>query len=145
VSANYSFLNDASRSITGPNVYGSHYRRYTFTDGVRGGSLGQASLLTVTSHATALVVMAVGSRIARRAAPPPPADVPALKEVGMDGAPRRFATGWSARNPACASCHQRMDPIGFALENFDGKWRTVSDANASTLPQRRPTAPGSTA
>ncbi len=63
--------------------------------------------------------------------PPPPPDVPALKESGTDGQPRsvRERMETHRRNPACAVCHVRMDPLGFALENFDslGKWRTVSD------------------
>src|SRR5207247_4504902 len=62
---------------------------------------------------------------------PPPADIPALKEAGADGQPRalRERMEMHRKNPACASCHQRMDPLGFALENFDalGKWRTSSD------------------
>jgi hypothetical protein len=66
--------------------------------------------------------------------PPPPADIPALKEAGAEGQPRslRERMELHRRNPACASCHQRMDPLGFALENFDalGKWRTVSDGAA---------------
>jgi len=63
--------------------------------------------------------------------PPPPADIPALKEPGVDGQPQSLRDRMQIhrKNPACASCHQRMDPLGFALENFDalGKWRTVSD------------------
>ena len=66
--------------------------------------------------------------------PPPPADIPALKEAGADGQPRslRERMELHRKNPACASCHQRMDPLGFALENFDavGKWRTASDGAA---------------
>jgi hypothetical protein len=68
--------------------------------------------------------------------------VPALKEAGIDGAPRSLRDRMEVhrKNPVCASCHQRMDPIGFALENFDadGKWRTVSDGEridaAASLP-----------
>jgi hypothetical protein len=63
--------------------------------------------------------------------PPPPPDIPALKEAGVEGQPRslRERMEMHRKNPACASCHQRMDPVGFALENFDalGKWRTVGD------------------
>ena len=74
--------------------------------------------------------------------PPPPADVPALKDAGMDGAPRSLRDRMEVhrKNPVCASCHQRMDPIGFALENFDadGKWRMSSDGEridaAASLP-----------
>ena len=63
--------------------------------------------------------------------PPPPPDIPALKDAGVEGQPRslRERMEMHRSNPACASCHQRMDPLGFALENFDavGKWRTSSD------------------
>jgi len=63
--------------------------------------------------------------------PPPPPDIPALKEPGAEGQPQSLRERMQIhrKNPACASCHQRMDPLGFALENFDalGKWRTVSD------------------
>src|SRR5204862_4211875 len=66
--------------------------------------------------------------------PPPPPDVPALKEAGMDGQPRALRDRMEVhrKNPVCASCHQRMDPIGFSLENFDadGSWRTQSDGVA---------------
>jgi hypothetical protein len=62
---------------------------------------------------------------------PPPADVPSLKDAGQDGQPRslRDRMEQHRKNPACAGCHQRMDPLGFALENFDalGKWRNVAD------------------
>ena len=60
--------------------------------------------------------------------PPPPPDVPALKESGENGTPTsvRERLEEHRKNPACAVCHVRMDPLGFALENFDaiGKWRT---------------------
>jgi hypothetical protein len=63
--------------------------------------------------------------------PPPPPNVPDLKETGADGRPTsvRERMEQHRQNPVCASCHVRMDPIGFALENFDavGKWRTSSD------------------
>jgi hypothetical protein len=136
LTANYSFLNERLAKHYGiANVYGNHYRRYRFTDGVRGGLLGQASILTVTSYGNRTSVVMRGrwvlANLLGAPPPPPPADVPALKGAGMDGAPRSLRERMEVhrRNPVCASCHQRMDPIGFALENFDadGKWRTVSD------------------
>jgi hypothetical protein len=136
LTANYSFVNERLAKHYGiPNVYGNHYRRYTFTDGVRGGLLGQASILTVTSYANRTSVVMRGrwvlANLLGAPPPPPPPDVPALKAAGTDGAPRSLRDRMEVhrRNPVCASCHQRMDPIGFALENFDadGKWRTVSD------------------
>jgi mono/diheme cytochrome c family protein len=147
LAADYSFLNERLAKHYGiPNLYGNRYRRYTFTDGVRGGLLGQASILTVTSYGNRTSVVMRGrwvlANLLGAPPPPPPADVPALKDPGMDGAPRSLRDRMDAhrKNPVCASCHQRMDPIGFALENFDadGKWRTVSDGEridaAATLP-----------
>jgi hypothetical protein len=147
LTANYSFVNERLATHYGiPNVYGSHYRRYTFADGVRGGLLGQASILMVTSYGNRTSVVMRGrwvlANLLGAPPPPPPPDVPALKDAGMDGAPRslRDRMEMHRKNPVCASCHQRMDPIGFALENFDadGKWRTSSDGEridaAASLP-----------
>jgi len=145
--ANYSFVNERLAKHYGiPNVYGNHYRRHTFTDGVRGGLLGQASILTVTSYGNRTSVVMRGrwvlANLLGAPPPPPPPDVPALKDAGMDGAPRSLRDRMEVhrKNPVCASCHQRMDPIGFALENFDadGKWRASSDGEridaAASLP-----------
>ena len=120
----------------------------TFTDGRRGGLLGQASMLTVTSYPNRTSVTMRGrwllANMLGAPPPPPPADVPALKEAGVDGQPRSLRERMEVhrKNPACASCHQRMDPLGFALENFDalGKWRTISDGapiDASAIVARR--------
>jgi cytochrome c5 len=136
LTANYSYLNERlARHYGVPNVYGNHFRRVTFTDGVRGGLLGQASVLTVTSYPNRTSVVLRGkwllANILGAPPPPPPADVPSLKEAGKDGQPRslRDRMEQHRNSPACAACHQRMDPLGFALENFDalGKWRTVAD------------------
>ncbi len=136
LTANYSFLNQRLASHYGiPNIYGDHFRRVTFTDGVRGGLLGQGSILTVTSYANRTSVVLRGKWVLANllGAPPaePPADIPALKDPGTDGAPRSLRERMEVHrtNPVCASCHVRMDPLGFSLENFDalGKWRTRSD------------------
>jgi mono/diheme cytochrome c family protein len=136
LTANYSFLNERLANHYGiRNVYGSHFRRVDFTDRHRGGLLGQASVLTVTSYADRTSVTMRGrwllANILGAPPPPPPADVPALKEAGVEGQPRSLRERMEVHgaNPACASCHRRMDPLGFALENFDalGKWRTISD------------------
>jgi mono/diheme cytochrome c family protein len=136
LTADYSFLNERLAAHYGiRNIYGSHFRRVTFGDGPRGGLLGQASVLTVTSYPNRTSVTMRGrwllANILGAPPPPPPADIPALKEAGIDGQPRALRERMEIhrRNPACASCHQRMDPLGFALENFDalGKWRTSSD------------------
>jgi mono/diheme cytochrome c family protein len=136
LTADYSFLNERLAAHYGiGNVYGSHFRRVTFPDATRGGLLGQASILTVTSYPNRTSVTMRGrwllANVLGAPPPPPPADIPALKEAGADGQPQslRDRMEMHRKNPACASCHQRMDPLGFSLENFDalGKWRTVSD------------------
>jgi len=151
LTADYSFLNERLAVHYGiPNVYGSHFRRVTFgdpstssgssrapsrDDGTRGGLLGQSSILTVTSYPNRTSVTMRGrwllANILGAPPPPPPPDIPALKEAGVEGQPRSLRERMERHrtNPACASCHRRMDPLGFALENFDalGKWRTSSD------------------
>ena len=136
LTADYSFLNERLAAHYGiPNIYGNHFRRVTFTGTTRGGLLGQSSVLTVTSYPNRTSVTMRGrwllANILGAPPPPPPPDIPALKEAGVEGQPRslRERMEMHRKNPACASCHQRMDPLGFALENFDalGKWRTVSD------------------
>jgi hypothetical protein len=136
IGANYSFLNQRLATHYGvPNIYGDHFRKVTFTDGRRGGLLGQGSLLAITSYPNRTSVVLRGRWVLANllGAPPPapPPDVPALQEAGANGAPRslRERMEMHRSNPACASCHRRMDPLGFALENFDatGKWRSASD------------------
>jgi len=136
LTADYSFLNQRLASHYGvANVYGDHFRRVAFTDGRRGGLLGQGSVLTVTSYANRTSVVLRGKWVLQNllGAPPaePPADIPALKDPGMEGAPRSLRERMEVHrtNPVCASCHVRMDPLGFSLEHFDalGKWRTQSD------------------
>jgi mono/diheme cytochrome c family protein len=147
LTANYTFVNERlARHYQIPNIYGNHFRRVTFTDGVRGGLLGQASILTVTSYPDRTSPVVRGKWLLENMLgappPPPPPDVPALKESGTDGQPRSVRERMEAhrKNPACAVCHVRMDPLGFSLENFDslGKWRTVSDGapidTAAALP-----------
>ncbi len=136
LTADYSYINERlARHYGIPDIYGNSYRRVKFTDGVRGGLLGQASILAVTSYPNRTSVTLRGryllTNLLGAPPPPPPPDVPALKEAGADGQPRalRERMELHRRNAVCASCHQRMDPLGFSLENFDalGKWRTESD------------------
>jgi mono/diheme cytochrome c family protein len=136
LTADYSYLNERlARHYGVRNVYGNHFRRVTFTDARRGGLLGQSSVLTVTSYPNRTSVTMRGrwllANLLGAPPPPPPPDIPALKEAGAEGQPRSLRERMEAHrnNPVCASCHQRMDPLGFALENFDavGKWRTTSD------------------
>jgi hypothetical protein len=136
VSADYTFVNERlARHYGLTNVYGSRYRRVALADGTRGGLLGQASILTATSYPNRTSPVLRGRWLLENllGAPPPapPPDVPALKENTADGEPRSVRERLEAhrKNPSCAICHVRMDPLGFSLENFDalGRWRTTSD------------------
>ena len=136
LSADYTFINDRlARHYGIPDVFGNQFRRVTFKDGVRGGLLGQASVLTVTSYPNRTSPVVRGKwlldNMLGAPPPPPPPDVPTLVEPGEDNQPRSVRERLEAhrKNPTCAACHVRMDPLGFALENFDalGKWRTSSD------------------
>ncbi len=131
--ANYTYLNQRLAEHYGiRGVYGSQFRRVTLTDQNRGGLLGQGSILTVTSYPNRTSVVQRGKWILENllGAPPPPAppDVPDLKPRSKDGRllSMREQMDVHRANPICASCHARMDPIGFALENYDavGRWRT---------------------
>ena len=134
LTANYTFLNERlARHYGIPNVKGSYFRRVTLpADSVRGGLLGQGSVLTITSYANRTSPVLRGKWVLENllsaAPPPPPPNVPALKTEGSE--PGKTLTMREAMTqhraaPACAGCHARMDPIGFAMENFDavGRWR----------------------
>jgi mono/diheme cytochrome c family protein len=131
--ANYTFLNERlARHYGVPNITGSYFRRVTFPEGsVRGGLLGQGSVLTITSYSTRTSPVLRGKWVLENllsaAPPPPPADVPSLKTETAPGKPLtlREAMIQHRAAPTCAGCHARMDPIGFAMENFDavGRWR----------------------
>jgi hypothetical protein len=135
--ANYTFLNERlARHYGIPNVYGSRFRRITFDkEGVRGGLLRHGSVLTVTSYATRTSPVIRGKwvldNILGVPPPPPPAAVPALKEnTGLGQALSvRERLAEHRNNAACSGCHQLMDPVGFALENYDavGRWRSIED------------------
>jgi mono/diheme cytochrome c family protein len=136
VTADYTFVNERLAKHYGiPNIYGPRFRQVKFTDGVRGGLLGQASILAVTSYPNRTSVTVRGkwllANLLGSPPPPPPPDVPALKDPGQDGQPRslRQRMELHRQSAVCASCHRRMDPLGFSLENFDalGKWRLESD------------------
>jgi hypothetical protein len=130
--ANYTFLNERLANLYGiPDVYGPNFRRVQLSDPNRGGLLGQASLLTVTSYANRTSPTKRGKWVLENilGAPPPapPPDVPALEEApGVKYQTMRERMEAHRKNPACAACHARIDPLGFAMENFDGigQWRT---------------------
>jgi len=141
--ADYTFLNERlARHYGIPNIYGGHYRRVTLDPAkMRGGLLRQGSLLTVTSYATRTSPVIRGKwvldNILGIPPPPPPANIPALKENATVGKQMtlRERLAEHRKSPACFGCHQLMDPIGFSLENYDavGRWR-VSDDIAGGMP-----------
>jgi mono/diheme cytochrome c family protein len=140
VGANYTFVNERlARHYGIPNVSGERFRRVTFAGDVpRGGLLGQGSLLTVTSYPNRTSPVLRGKWLLENflgtPPPEPPPNVPALKENGGPGKAQsvRERLEEHRKNPVCATCHAPMDPLGFALENFDavGAWRT-NDAGAA--------------
>lgn len=115
-----------------PNIYGSQFREIAVTDPNRGGLLGQGSILTVTSYPNRTSVVQRGKWILDNLLgsppPPPPPEVPNLKAHAEDGSllTMRQQMELHRSNAICAGCHSRMDPLGFALENYDGvgKWRS---------------------
>ena len=129
--ADYTFLNEQlARHYGVDDVYGNRFRRHSWNDDRRHGLLGHASLLTVTSYANRTSVVLRGKWVLETLLgsppPPPPANVPPLAENDR-GNPTslRERMEQHRRSPVCASCHRRMDPLGFAMENFDaiGRWR----------------------
>jgi hypothetical protein len=135
MTADYTFLNERLAKHYGvPNVYGSHFRRVPITEEARKGLLGQGSILMVTSHTDRTSPVVRGKWILENLLgsppPPPPSMVPPLKESaereGGKILSMRERMEEHRENPACSGCHSIMDPIGFAMENFDavGAWRT---------------------
>jgi hypothetical protein len=130
--ADYTFLNERLAKHYGiPGVYGSRFRRVTLgPDSKRGGLLRHGSVLAVTSYATRTSPVLRGvwvlSNIFGAPPPPPLPNVPALEESSVAASlPMRQRLSAHRNNPVCASCHRTIDPVGFALENFDavGRWR----------------------
>ena len=127
------FLNERlARHYGVPGVFGSRFRQVAMNE-TRRGLLGHGSILTVTSYATRTSPVLRGKWLLENilGAPPPlpPPNVPDLEDADDAETPRSMRERMEQHraNPVCASCHTRMDPLGFALENFDaiGKWRTA--------------------
>jgi mono/diheme cytochrome c family protein len=140
LTANYTFLNERLAKHYGvKGVYGERFRKVEHTDPNRRGLLGQGSLLAVTSVATRTSPTIRGKFILTvlmgLPAPVPPPAVPALDSSAPLSATRPATTRERVeshrRNPVCASCHRTIDPLGFALENFDaaGQWRLTDGAS----------------
>ncbi len=136
LTADYTFVNERLAQHYGiPGIKGERFRRVTLDDGVRGGLLGQGSILMVTSYPDRTAPVVRGrwmlENILGMPPPPPPESVPDLEPTASDGRvlSMREQMEQHRRNPECATCHVRMDPLGFALENFDavGRWRTMSN------------------
>jgi len=154
--SHYTYLNQRLAEHYGiPNIYGSQFRRVTLADPTRGGLLGQGSILTVTSYPNRTSVVQRGKWILENLLgsppPPPPPNIPALQPQNHDGKllTIRGQMEQHRTNPVCASCHARMDPLGFALENYDGigKWRVkdvgvVIDASGKLPDGTQFTGPG---
>ena len=133
VNADYTFVDQRLAEHYGvPNVIGNRFRRVPVTEEARRGLLGHASILTLTSLAnrTSPVIRGAWVLDVLLGAPPPrpPADIPPLDENkhGEEPATMRERLATHRASPACSSCHRIMDPVGFALENYDptGAWRT---------------------
>ena len=127
--ADYTFLNEPLAKHYGiEGVTGDEFRRVALDDRRRGGVLMQASILTITSNPTRTSPVKRGKWIMEQILgtppPPPPASVPELEQVKLEGTLRQKIEQ-HRENATCAVCHARMDPLGFALENFDavGAWR----------------------
>jgi len=134
LTADYTFVNERLAQHYGmTGIYGSHFRRVRHIDDARRGLLGQASFLMVTSYADRTSPVQRGvwvlENIVGAAVPTPPNDVPDLEEAANhESAPTTLRAQMEVHRerPFCAGCHTIMDPVGFALENFDavGRWRT---------------------
>ena len=132
IKTDYTFLNERlAKHYEIPHVYGSQFRRVAVDDDShRGGLLRQASILTVTSYATRTSPVIRGHWVLKNLVgmppPPPPENVPALADnTVLSTLSVRERLQQHRADPACASCHDLMDPPGFALDNFDavGRWR----------------------
>ena len=137
LTANYTFVNERLARYYGlPGVYGERFRRVPYGSNDRGGLLGHASLLTLTAYPTRTSPVLRGKwvldNILGMPPPPPPPNIPTLEENrgGGEVLSIRERMEEHRANPACAVCHQIMDPPGFALENFDaiGRWRVTDEA-----------------
>jgi mono/diheme cytochrome c family protein len=138
LTANYTYLNEQlARHYGIRDVYGSHFRRVALTDQNRWGLLGKASILSVTSypHRTSPTIRGkwLLENILAAPVPPPPPNVNTTLDEGktVKTSSVREMLEHHRANPACASCHANMDPLGFSLENFDaiGQWRTQDGAS----------------
>jgi len=154
LTSDYTFANERLAKHYGiPDVAGNHFRRVTLADERRRGILGQGSVLTATSYANRTSPVKRGvwvlENLLGAPPPPPPADVPGLEDSDSvadpsnpESRPRSVRERMERHrtDPVCASCHVRMDPLGFALESFDaiGGYRELPvEQTSGTLPSGR--------
>ena len=139
LTADYTFVNGRlARHYGLPHVRGNEFQRVTFSDDRRRGLLGHASILTVTSPATRTSPVQRGKWILENILgtppPPPPPSVPTLPEPALGSKLEtlsiRERMAAHRENPVCAGCHAVIDPMGFALENFNwvGQWRSLDES-----------------
>jgi hypothetical protein len=142
LTADYTFVNEAlARHYGISGVYGSHFRRVQLPDDRRAGILGMGAILTVTSYANRTSPVLRGKWLLETLLgvppPSPPPNVPPFPENkdGAQPASVRARMENHRKNPVCATCHAQLDPLGFALENFNavGRWR-VEDAGTTVDP-----------
>jgi hypothetical protein len=148
IGARYTYMNQRLARVYGiPGVIGPGFRRVQLdADAQRGGLLSQGSILLLTSHTTKTSPILRGKwilgNLLNSPPPPPPPGVPPLNESAVNG--RKLTTREQVErhraNAVCASCHARMDPFGFALENFDviGRWRTRDEGGEIDASARLP-------
>jgi mono/diheme cytochrome c family protein len=152
LTTDYTFLNQRLAEHYGiRGIYGTEFRRVKLEDPNRYGLLGQASILAVTSYPNRTAPTIRGKWVLEQLLgsppPPPPPNVPSLKDdATAQQMTMRQRMEQHRANPTCAACHRLMDPLGFALENFDGlgNWR-VSTAPGSGPIDASGTTPDGTA
>jgi hypothetical protein len=133
IDGRYTFLNQRlARHYGIAGIEGPDFRRVELATNERSGVFTQASVLTVSSYPTRTSVVLRGKylleTVLNAPPPPPPGDVPPLDEKNIGVAVSHRAQLEAHRtNPICASCHNKMDPLGFGLENYDavGRWRKM--------------------
>jgi hypothetical protein len=139
IDADYTFVNERLARYYGiTGVYGSYFRRVPVSGKMRGGVLTQGGVLMVTSYPTRTSPVLRGKWILENILgappPPPPPNVPQLEENAV-GSPKSLREQLEKHraSAACASCHSRLDPLGFSLENFDGVGRYRAEEGGSPI------------
>jgi hypothetical protein len=139
--SDYTFVNERlAKHYDIEGIYGSEFQKIKVTDERRKGLLGHGSILTVTSYPNRTAPTIRGKWVLEQLLgtppPPPPPDVPSLREDSSTKImTMRERMELHRANPTCAACHKVTDPLGFALENFDGlgRWRETSGVSNSPI------------